>query len=474
MAQNLLAGSWVGSDRVETVISPWSNQPLDEVPLASADQVDQALSLAERSLEVTRGLPPWRRAEILSRASALITERADDLSVTLSAEAAKPIDYARGEVGRCAETFRFAAEELRCARGEAIPMDVTSRGSNKWGVTRRFPVGVVSAITPFNFPLNLVAHKVAPAIAAGCPVVLKPANKTPLTAFNLAAIVLEAGWPPEALSVLNMDITEAGLLVTDPRPRLLTFTGSAAVGWALKTRAGKKRVILELGGDAAVIVGSEVDDWDGMVRRIAFGAFAYAGQVCISVQRVLVPHDQLERLRDDLLAVLPEEVRVGAPDQTGVTMSALIDDHAVDKVRAFVDEAEARGAQRLSGGYREGRVFDPMVFTGVSPESRLGCEEVFGPVVSLQGYQSYQEALDEVNRSAYGLQTGLYTTRQEEITRAFNELEVGALMVNEVPTWRVDHMPYGGVKDSGFGREGLRYAYEEYTEERMLVLPAPW
>jgi len=334
-------------------------------------------------------------------------------------------------------------------------------------------VGVVTAITPFNFPLNLVAHKMAPAIAAGCPLVLKPANKTPLTALNLARIVLESGWPPEALSVMNMGISEAALLVTDPRPRLLTFTGSAQVGWALKAQAGKKRVILELGGDAAVVVGSEVKDWDAMVRRIAFGAYAYGGQVCISVQRVLVPEAQHQRLQEDLLAVLPEEVKVGAPDQPGVTMSALIDDQAVAKVQAFVADAEARGAQRLVGGHREGRVFDPMVFTDVPPDSRLGCEEVFGPAVYLQPYGTYQEALDEVNRSPHGLQAGLYTADLDEINQAFTALEVGAVLVNEVPTWRVDHMPYGGVKDSGFGREGLRYAYEEYTEERMLVIPGP-
>lgn len=473
MAQNLVAGSWVASNQMETVASPWSGEALDEVPLASAGQVDQALASAESALAATRALPIWRRAEILEQISRSVAKQSHELAATLSAEAAKPIDYARGEVGRCVETFRFAAEELRCARGDTIPMDATSRGAGKWGITRRFPVGVVTAITPFNFPLNLVAHKMAPAIAAGCPLVLKPANKTPLTALNLARIVLESGWPPEALSVLNMGLSEAGLLVTDPRPRLFTFTGSAQVGWALKAQAGKKRVILELGGDAAVVVGSEVKDWDAMVRRIAFGAFAYGGQVCISVQRVLVPEAQHQRLQEDLLAVLPEEVKVGAPDQSGVTMSALIDDQAVAKVEGFVSDAEARGAHRLAGGHREGRVFDPMVFTDVPPDCRLGCEEVFGPAVYLQSYGTYQEALDGVNRSPHGLQAGLYTADLDEINQAFTALEVGAVLVNEVPTWRVDHMPYGGVKDSGFGREGLRYAYEEYTEERMLVIPGP-
>ncbi|MCB9726929.1 MAG: aldehyde dehydrogenase family protein [Deltaproteobacteria bacterium] len=471
MESNLIAGEWRDGEQVTEVRSPWSGELLAEVAEASAAQVEHAIARAHASRAEVAALPVWRRAEICRSVAAAIGEQSDALARTLSAEAAKPIDQARGEVARAIDTFTFAGEEIRSARGEVIPMDAARRADDKWAMTRRFPAGVVSAITPFNFPLNLVAHKLAPALAAGCPIVLKPAASTPRSALALARIILEAGWPPEALSVFNAPHEATGAMVTDPRPAVLSFTGSDTVGWELKARCGKKRVILELGGDAAVIVEPDAPDWDAMVGRIATGAFAYAGQVCISVQRVYVHRDVYERFVADLEQVVRDRVKVGAPDQPGVVMSALIDERAVKKVSELIDGAEAGGARRLLGGHREGRIFDPMILTEVPPDSRLARTELFGPGVIVEAYDAFDEALAQVNRSRFGLQAGLFTQRLDRITQAFETLEVGALLVGEVPTFRVDHMPYGGVKDSGLGREGLRYAIHDYTEERLLVLP---
>ncbi|MEZ4269431.1 MAG: aldehyde dehydrogenase family protein [Myxococcota bacterium] len=471
MQPNLIAGEWTQADRVTTVRSPWSGEVLAEVAEATEAQVERAIACAHAARAEAAALPTWRRAEICRAVADAIAAQAEPLAQTLSAEAAKPIDYARGEVARAVDTFTFAGEEVRSARGEVIPMDAAKRADDKWAMTRRFPAGVVSAITPFNFPLNLVAHKVAPALAAGCPIIVKPAASTTQTALALAKIVLEAGWPPAAISVLNAPHEAPAAMVPDPRVAVLSFTGSDTVGWQLKSQSGKKRVILELGGDAAVIVEPDAPDWDAMIRKIAAGAFAYAGQVCISVQRVLVHQDVSERFTADLLAAIDSQVRVGAPDQPGVVMSALIDERAVTKVNDLVAGAEAAGARRLCGGHREGRLFDPMVLTDVAPDTRLARTELFGPGVIIDTYTDFSEALSRVNRSRFGLQAGVFTARIDRATEAFETLEVGAVLISEVPTFRVDHMPYGGVKDSGLGREGLRYAIADYSEERMLVLP---
>ena len=471
MRPNLVAGEWLPSDRAEAVVDPWHRELLDEVALATPSQLEVALVGADRARRATAELPTWRRAEILRGVAAGIAGQQESLAQTIRREAGKPIDFARGEAARAAETFAFAAEELRSARGEVIPLDASPRAGSKWGLTRRFPLGPVAAITPFNFPLNLVAHKLAPAIMAGCPIVLKPANKTPLSALALGELVLEAGWPPEALSVLNLAVSDAGPLIEDPRLRALSFTGSDAVGWALAGRAGRKRTLLELGGDAAVIVTPQVRDWEAMVRRIAFGAYAYAGQVCISVQRVYAHESVYERLVADLVREAQEGVRVGPPEESGVVMSGLIDDGAVAKVRGLVEQTCAAGARLRCGGHLEGRRFAPMVLTEVPADSPLARTEAFGPVAHVAPYHDLDEALALVDASPYGLQAGIYTSDLATATRAFERLEVGAVLVDEVPTFRVDHMPYGGVKGSGRGREGLRYAYEEHTETRLLVMP---
>ena len=475
-ASNLIAGVWCEGDSWTPVVHPFTGEVIETVAVATAEQVEEAIERSAQSMASLGELTAHDRAQILRAIATDIDGQSEALSATLSAEAGKPITQARGEVARASETFRFAAEELRSQRGETLELDAAKSGAGKWGVIRRFPVGPVSAITPFNFPLNLVAHKIAPAIATGCPIVLKPADKTPLSALALAKIILDAGWPPSALSVLNTTIERAAPLIDDPRMRLLTFTGSGAVGWALKARAGQKKVLLELGGDAAVIVSDRGPvpgeaQWDAMVRRIALGAFAYGGQVCISVQRVFVHASRYEAFVDSLVEAVHSHVRVGPPEDEGAVMSALIDDRAVEKTLAFVTDALDQGAKRLTGGHRAGRLFDPMVLVDVPADALLSCEEVFGPVVALWPYDTLDEAFERVNASPYGLQAGIYTHDLREANRAFEVLEVGAVLVGEIPTWRVDQMPYGGVKASGFGREGLKDTLAEYTEPRLCVLP---
>lgn len=473
MRPNLIAGSLVSEGRVQSVENPHHRTVIAEVAVAGPAQLERAISAAHGAWRHTRALPTHARVGMLRRVAALLDERAEGLAGQLSQEAGKPIDFARGEVARAVETFTFAASELESRREEVIALDASPRVSNRWGVVRRFSSGPVAAITPFNFPLNLVAHKVAPAMMAGSPLVIKPAPATPLSALSLGELLLEAGWPAEALSVLNVEVVDCGPLVSDPRLSVLSFTGSDAVGWRLKGQAGRKRVLLELGGDAAVVVlpdaGEDPGVWDAMVQRIAFGAFAYAGQVCISVQRVLVHADVAERLTEDLVAAT-QRLAVGAPETPGVMMSSLIDDRAVAKVKRIVEQTEAAGGQRRCGGHREGRLFDPMVFTNVPADAPLGCEEVFGPALMVQPVGGLDEAIEQVNRSRFGLQAGIFTNRLSDAHRFYEQAEVGAVLLNDIPTWRVDHMPYGGVKESGFGREGLRYAYEEYTEPRLLVM----
>jgi acyl-CoA reductase-like NAD-dependent aldehyde dehydrogenase len=471
MRANIIAGRLESDGRLHAVENPHHGTVVDEVTIAGPQQLERAISAAHGAWKHTRSLPTHARVAVLRRVAALLVERSEGLAGQLSQEAGKPIDFARGEVARAVETFTFAASELESRREEVIALDASPRVCNRWGAVRRFSSGPVAAITPFNFPLNLVAHKVAPAVMAGSPIVIKPAPATPLSALSLGELLLEAGWPTGALSVLNLDVVDSAPLVTDPRLSVLSFTGSDTVGWMLKGQAGRKRVLLELGGDAAVVVMDDADGdaWDAMVQRIAFGAFAYAGQVCISVQRVLVHERVAERLAEDLVAAT-QRVAVGAPETPGVVMSSLIDDRAVAKVNRIVEETEAAGGVRRCGGHREGRLFDPMVFTNVPADAPLGCEEVFGPAVMVQPVRGLDEAIEQVNRSRFGLQAGIFTNRLDDAHRFFEQAEVGAVLLNDIPTWRVDHMPYGGVKESGFGREGLRYAYEEYTEPRLLVI----
>jgi len=465
-----LAGEWrerADSAGRSEVRNPYSGEVLGIAHVAGAEELEQATQAAVRVLETTRRMPAHRRASILRQVSDTIRERAEEFARLVASEAGKPIKQARAEVQRSIFTFAQAAEEATRIGGEVLTLDASSGGEGRQGSVRRFPIGPVAAITPFNFPLNLVAHKLAPAIAAGCPVVLKPAPATPLTALRLAAVIHEAGWPAGALSVLPLEVADSAPLVEDERFKLLSFTGSAAVGWQLKARAGRKRVVLELGGNAPVIVHRDAD-LERVVARLEPGGFSYAGQSCISVQRIYV-HSAVYHEFLNMLLPRVQALKVGDPLDEDTDLSALINAQAAERVAAWLDEARGAGAQIVAGGEVRGSIVEPTVITGAGPELQVNCREIFAPVVTVQPYDAFADALEAANNSDYGLQAGVFTNSIDLAWQAYDALEVGGVLINDVPTWRVDHMPYGGIKQSGFGREGLKYAIEEMTEPRLLV-----
>jgi acyl-CoA reductase-like NAD-dependent aldehyde dehydrogenase len=390
------------------------------------------------------------------------------LARTLALEAGKPIKAARVEVERAAFTFAVAAEEAVRIGGEYLPLDWQASTAGRWGIVRRFAIGPIAAITPFNFPINLVAHKLAPAMAAGCTILLKPAPQTPLTALRLAQIIEEAGWPAGALNVLPLSNEDAAPLVSDDRIKLLSFTGSTTVGWQLKAQAGKKRVVLELGGNAAVIVCADAK-MDQAIERCAIGGFTYAGQTCISVQRVFVEDQAFEKFLPAFVARV-QRLKAGPVLDDATDLGPLINEEAARRNVEWIAEAVQGGAKLLCGGTRDGAMVSPAVLTGTSPAMRVNCKEIFGPVVTVEKFSNFDAALAEVNHSDFGLQAGIFTRDFLRIIKAFETLEVGGVIVGDVPTFRIDHMPYGGVKDSGLGREGLRYAIEEMTEPRLLAI----
>lgn len=456
------------SDPLE-VRNPFDNSVVGTTWLAGDDEFDRAADAAVAAADVMRAMPAYERAGILAAASAELRARRDQLARIIAGEAGKPLKDATVEADRAAMTFQVAAEEARRLGGEVVPIDLAPHGAGRIGIVRRFPIGPVAAISPFNFPLNLSAHKVAPAIAAGNPVVLKPATKTPLSALQLGDIVTRAGLPAGAISVLPMPRKTGDRLVTDSRFKLLTFTGSSPVGWDMKNRAGKKKVILELGGNAGVIV-DEGADLECAARRIATGGFAFAGQSCISVQRVYV-HD---RVFDDFAArllALVGALKIGDPLDPSTDLGPMIEEAEAARVESWVNEAVAAGARVLTGGRRiDAATYAPTVLTDVPADAKVCAAEVFAPLVALFRFARFEDAVREVNRSRYGLQAGVFTTHLEHTLHAFDALEVGGVIVNDVPTWRIDHMPYGGVKDSGLGREGPRYTIEEMTEPKLLVI----
>ena len=451
-----------------TVACPYDGEPVGTVHRAGPDVLEQAIQAAVAAFEVTRKLPGHKRAAVLRKVSELIAARAEPLARMIALEAGKPIKQARVEVGRSAATFAAAADEATRFHDELLHLDATPGGEGRQGIVRRFPIGPIAAISPFNFPLNLVAHKLAPAIAAGCPVVLKPASQTPISALTLAGIILEAGWPAAALSVLPMNSKDATALVEDDRFKLLTFTGSPVVGWDMKRRAGRKRVTLELGGNAGCIVHSDAD-LAFAAERVAVGGFSYAGQSCISVQRVFVHEPVYEEFMDSFVPKV-RALKVGHPLDEATDLGSLISAGDAERVGAWLAEARAAGAECLVGGDVKGGVVSPTVVVKAGPELRVNAQEVFAPVVTVQTYADFEDALRAVNNSDFGLQAGVFTRDVKRIFRAYEELEVGGLIVDDVPTWRIDPMPYGGVKQSGFGREGLKYAIEEMTEPKLLVL----
>jgi acyl-CoA reductase-like NAD-dependent aldehyde dehydrogenase len=464
----LLDGKWCTDGEPIEIQSPGSGQLVGTTYRASATQTETAVAAAVRAFEVTRRLGGYERQRILRSVASGIEKQRDELARIMALEAGKPVKVARIEVDRAVFTFSVAAEEAVRVGGEYLPLDWQASTAGRWGIVRRFPLGPIAAITPFNFPLNLVAHKLAPAIAAGCSIVLKPAPQTPFTALRLAKIIEEAGWPAGALNVLPLSNEHARQIVSDDRIKLLTFTGSTAVGWQLKAEAGKKRVVLELGGNAAVIVCADAN-LDFAADRCAIGGFSYAGQTCISVQRILVEESVYEKFIGALIPRV-ERLKVGDVLDETTDVGPLINEAAARRNIEWIEEAVRGGASLLCGGQRAGSTVTPAVLTNTKPDMRVNCMEIFGPVVTVEKFTHYSEALASINRSDFGLQAGVFTRDFVRISRAFETLEVGGLMIGEVPSFRIDHMPYGGVKDSGFGREGLRYAIEEMTEPRLLAI----
>jgi acyl-CoA reductase-like NAD-dependent aldehyde dehydrogenase len=465
----LAAGEWTLEGKRFPVLSPYDGSTAGEALRPSADVVEMAVKGAVKVFPVMKGMKARQRAEILKKASALIRERGGALARLISLESGKPIRYAAGEAARAVHTFSEAAEECSRLYGETIPLDTSTPGEGRMGMTGWFPVGPVLAITPFNFPLNLVAHKLAPAIAAGCSVILKPSSDTPLTALMLADILIDSGLPAGALSVLPMSGAEAGLLAERPEIKKVTFTGSAPVGWELKKRAHMKKVTLELGGNAAVVLHDDWDDIPGAAARIAVGGYAYSGQVCISVQRIFVQNG----IYDSFMKEFSREVsaiRRGDPLDEATGIGPMINEAEAVRVEQWVDEAVSAGAALTVGGPREGSFYPPTILENTLRGMKAVDDEIFGPVTAVSRYESFDEALAGVNDSRFGLQAGVFTHDARLIKKAFETLEVGGVIAGDFPTFRVDRMPYGGVKESGSGREGLRWAIRDMCELRLLVL----
>jgi acyl-CoA reductase-like NAD-dependent aldehyde dehydrogenase len=464
----LLDGKWMEEGDLVEIRAPFDGTVVGRVFQGRREHAEAAIAAAVKAFGTTRRLPAFERQRVLRRVAEGIAQRKEEFAHTLAQEAGKPIKAARSEVERSVFTFSVAAEESTRIYGEYLPLDWQEFTAGRWGIVRRFPLGPIAGITPFNFPLNLVAHKVAPAIASGCTMVLKPAPQTPLTALLMAEAVQQAGWPDGALNVLPLSNEDAGLLVTDERLKLISFTGSAAVGWDIKRRAGKKKVALELGGNAGVIVHSDADLMYAAERCVT-GGFAYAGQSCISVQRILVERSIQERFTELFLAGV-RKLKTGDPLLESTDVGPLIRETDAIRAHDWIQEAVRGGARLLCGGQRKGSVVEPTVLSGTRAEMKVNCQEIFAPVVTIEGYHDFYDALRQINSSPYGLQTGIFTRDAKLLFDAFEELEVGAVMAGDVPTFRIDHMPYGGIKESGLGREGLRYAIEEMTEPKLLVM----
>lgn len=467
----LLDGQWLCEGEAFDVLAPYDGRVVATTFRATPAHLNAAIEAAARAFETTRKLPSCERQRVLRAVAEGIAARREEIARTLALEAAKPIKAARAEVERAIFTFSIAAEESTRIYGEWLPLDLQAATVGRWGLVRRFPIGPIASITPFNFPLNLVAHKLAPAIAAGCTVVHKPAPQTPICSLLLGEIIQAAGWPAGGLNVLPLSNDNAGPLVTDDRLKMLSFTGSAAVGWELKRRAGKKRVALELGGNAGVIVHHDAH-LAYAAERCAQGGFAYAGQVCIAVQRIFVQRNAWERFLAEFVP-RAQRLKVGDPFDETTDVGPMISEAAARRAAEWVEEAVAAGAKILCGGNRRGALLEPTVLTSTSPGQRVNCEEVFAPVVTVEPYEEFAEAVRRVNDSAFGLQAGVFTRDAKLLFEAYEELQVGGVIVGDVPTFRIDYMPYGGVKDSGLGREGLRYAIEAMTERKLLVVNLP-
>ena len=464
----LIGGKWTDGKDYFDLLSPYDGSQLAKVPNGSDSDIAAAVKSALNGFKELSALPPHKRSDILLNTSFALTEREEELAETITKESGKPIVYSLAEVDRAAETFRFASEEAKRIHGETIPMGASKGSENRTAFFERFPLGVIGAISPFNFPLNLVAHKLAPAIAAGNAIVLKPAEQTPLTALMLGEILLDAGLPKEAINIVTGGASTGAALVRDERLKMITFTGSPPVGREIKAGAGMKKVTLELGSNSAVIIEADANI-DAAVTRSLMGAFANSGQVCISLQRIYLHRDIYEEFKT-MFVEKAKKLKSGDPMDPETEIGPLIDQGAAQRSFDWICEAADSGAKVLCGGGREGTFLEPTVLEEVVPDMNVVCKEVFAPIVSLIPYSDFDSAIEMVNDSIYGLQAGIYTNDINKAFKAFRKLEVGGVIINDVPTYRTDHMPYGGIKESGLGREGLKYAIEEMTEMKTLIL----
>lgn len=464
----LIDGEWLETKETFIVKNPYTNETIAEVAQANRVETERAISAAENVKREFRELPRFEIAKGLRKIAGEIEKRKDEFARTIAQESAKPIGAARGEVERGIATFDWAAGEAERFAGEIVPVDTIAAGKGKFAYTERLPRGVIYGITPFNFPLNLVAHKVAPALAAKNPIIIKPSDKTPLTALLLGEAFLQSGLPKSALQIVPMNVENMDLIYNDERVAMISFTGSAAIGWEVKAKAGKKAVALELGGSAPVIV-DESADIAHSLKQATMGAFAYAGQVCIAVQRVYV-HDKIFDEWTDEFARNAEKLKIGNPLDELTELSAMITEDAARKSEKLISEATENGARLLTGGKRNGAILEATVLTETSPEMRVVSEEAFAPLAVVEKFSAFDEAVDAANHSEYGLQAGVFTNNFQNMQYATKNLEYGGVIINDVPTFRVDNMPYGGVKNSGFGREGVRYAMEEMSEIRLIVV----
>lgn len=460
----------VASIRETAIRSPYNDEVIGTVPEMNEDDVREAIRRAHAAAPTMADMPAHQRGQILNNAARIIGEQADELGRLMAQENGKPFKYARGEALRAVDTFNFAADEARRLHGETVPLDAAAGGVGKIGYYVRVPVGVIAAITPFNFPINLSAHKIAPAIAAGCPVVMKPSPMTPLTVLRLAEILRETGLPEGAFEVVTGDADVGTWLTTDPRIAMISFTGSPGVARQITKTAGLRRVVLELGGNAATIVdvGANIDH---AVNRTVMGGFSYSGQVCISVQRLYVHRDVYAEFRQKFIDAT-EKLVMGDPVSDKTDIGPLINDAAAERIEKWIDEAVAQGAVVATGGGHEGRMFQPTVLENVNDGMQVMCAEAFGPLVNLVPYDDFEDALAMADSGNFGLQAGVYTRDLNKAMRAVQRLNVGGVIINDVPTLRIDNMPYGGNKDSGVGREGPRFAVEEMTTLKMVIINA--
>lgn len=465
----LIGGKWQGAENYYELRSPYSGQKIADIPSATVEDVKAALASAEIGAATIRKMTALERSQILERVSDLFEAHKEECARILADENAKPIKLARAEVQRTIETYKFAAEEAKRIYGETIPLDAALAGKERLGFTFREPLGIIGAITPFNFPFNLVAHKLGPAIAAGNSVVLKPAKQTPLSALKAAEFFMEAGLPEHVLNVVTGSGGVIGdSLVQDPRVKMITFTGSEEVGLAIREKAGLKRVTLELGSNSAVVIDS-VDDLDAVVNRCVEGSFSFSGQVCISVQRIYVQRALFDRFVEKFKA-RASQLRVGDPHDEETDISALISPGEKDRVKSWIAEAESEGAEVVYGGEEQNGILLPTVIVNSTSKMTVSCREAFAPIVNIVAYDEWEEAIALVNDSNYGLQAGVYTQSLAKAINAIQRFEVGGVIVNDIPSFRVDHMPYGGVKNSGTGREGVKYSVEEMTELKFASI----